>query len=127
MAIQNLTLTLSIKNGNTDLPGFPIVARINPATVLPLEGAAVLANNNTSTFNTLPVLNALQSDLQALVIQADSAINLKFNNASYLPVDAGAVVVVFATDVTGTVATLVTVNNPAATGQANLYGLIAGT
>lgn len=125
--MANLVLTVSLTEDGVPLPNFPIIRRLNPAQATPLDGVPVAANNDTTTFNPVPGTSTLGTELQCLVLTPDQAINLEFNAASYLPLAAGAVLVLFGANVTGTIATLATVNNPAASVASNLYGVVAGT
>lgn len=125
--MANLVLTISLTEDGVPLPNFPIIRRATTATAMPIDGAAITANNDSTTFAALPALATLTSDLQCLVLTTDQLINLKFNAASYLPLAANGVLVIFGTDITGTVATLATVNNPATSVASNIYGVLAGT
>ncbi len=125
--MANLVLTVSLTEDGVSLPNFPIIRRLNPAQATPLDGVPVAANSNTSTFNPIPGTSTLASDLQCIVLTADQLVNLQFNADTFLPLSAGAVLVIFGTDITGVVATLATVNNPANSIASNLYGVVAGT
>jgi hypothetical protein len=124
--MANLVLTISLTEDGVPLPNFPIIRRLNPSQATPLDGVPVAADNNTSTFVAIPGTGTLTNQLQCLVLTPDQLVNLEFNAGSYLPLAAGAVLVVFGVDVTGTIATLATVNNPAASVASNLYGVVAG-
>jgi hypothetical protein len=122
-----LTFTLSVDLDGVPLPNFPLIRRQQTNTAIPIDGAAITANNNTTSFSAVPGLDILTTDLQFLILTTDQLINLKFNAASYLPLTAGAVLAIFGTDITGTVATLATVNNPAAAVASNVIGALGGT
>ena len=124
--MANLVLTINLTEDNVPVPNFPIIARLNPSTAMPLDGVPVTAVNNTSSFVTVPGVINLTTQLQCLVLTPDQLVNLEFNGNSYLPLPAGAVLVLFGTNISGTIATLATVNNPAASVASNLYGLVAG-
>lgn len=124
--MANLVLTVSLTEDGVPLPNFPIIRRLNPSQATPLDGIPVAANNNTTSFSAVPGTGTITSDLQCIVLTTDQEINLKFNANSFLPLSAGAVFVLFASDITGTLATLATINNPAASVASNIYGLVAG-
>lgn len=125
--MPNLVFTLSITVDNEELPGFPLIRRAQTASALPLESVPVAANNNTTSFVTVPGVGSLTNDLQVLVLTTDQLVNLEFNADNALPLTAGAVIAIFGTDITSAIAQAATVNNPAASVASNISGLVAGT
>lgn len=125
--MPTLTFTLSVEQDGVPLPNFPLIRRAQVNTALPIDGAAIPADNNTTSYHAAPTLDALLSNAQFAIFTTDQLINLKFNAAGALPLPAGAIFAVFGTNITGTVATQITVNNPAPAIASNVIGALGGT
>jgi len=102
----------------------PIIRRVN-VTEDQSSTIQQAADNNTTSFHQLA--SATMGTAQVAILTFDQALNFKFNNASYLPMNANGVLVIFGADIAAGASTNITVNNPAASTAANIAGTVAGT
>ncbi len=122
--MPELKITVLVELAGAQLPGFPLIFRRDVDEAVPLEGVQQPADNDTVTFHQIP--GSVMARLQAMVLTADQAFNLQFNNASYLPMAAGGCIVLVGANIAAGAALNAVVNNPDATAAATLLGITAG-
>lgn len=122
--MPSLEVTVDVKLDGASIPGFPQIRRATVTEAVPLDNMQQAADNNSTSFH--QVVGSQMATLQALVLTADQAINLKFNNASYLPLNANGLVVIFGANVAAGASTNATINVPGAT-VADVTGISAGS
>jgi hypothetical protein len=122
--MPELKVTILVEMDGAELPGFPLIYRQNVTEAVPLDGVQQAADNDTVTFHQVP--GSVMQTLQTMVLTADQAINLKFNNSSFLPLAAGGCIVLVGANIGAGAATNVTINNPGASDPANLLGVTGG-
>lgn len=120
------TFELTIKQDGQDVPGFPIVKRIQTteAQIIQTQKAG---SDGAGSYVVVPGCSTSAS-LQGLAIASDQAVNIRLNGQSTgsIALNAGGIVVVIDGLINAGASTNATINNTGSA-SANLTGFWAGT
>ena len=124
--MSEVRITLEIEVDGTVLPNHPIIRRYSTNEVESIGNYTVAANNDTTTFNGLPM--ATMPALNIALIQTDQALNININQLTKFALNANGYILLVGVNLAQATATNnITINNPAAATAANVTGLVAGT
>jgi len=126
--MPSVKVSLDVEVDGQRLSGYPLVRRIETDESAPLDYEKA-ADNDSTTFTTLPIDGAL-SEVQVLVLRiGEQPITLRLDaqTDAGLVINAGGFVCLFDVDIDAGATTNAKVNNPDATDLATIRGLAAGT